>query len=354
MARAPAKKYPKTGRKSTYARSGSTSDYKRRGVSAGRGGTKRYGKRITGGGGYSKRRVVVKKKTTAPKKLWRPGFDRTSGDFKLFGPSKKGTVQCETKYIDKNLTFAGIATATTSKPFNAIWTPNGQVLVAPRMMATDNWWICQNLLTNQQGTGGNQRIGKEIKLKKLLFNLGLTFTSVLEGDADPSKSYGVSFVLKILIIQDKQCNGSAVTSNELFENYTAVYPPTVILGQNNSNCTTSVQPNVSNSKRFVTLYETEKVMTLKANFSDILSNCSFTKMFTKKLDLNNMIINNSSVGTDASITGLRSNNILFCLGLANFKSITTTIDDEIAGPQTKNGTWNCLSFGTSRVEYIDC
>ncbi len=150
---------------------------------------------------------------------------------------------------------------------------------------------CMNII--DQGVSEQQRIGRKIVLRSIAFRYFMTLP-----EQDAASTPPPNDVLRILIIQDKQCNGTAATVNgdggPLFTNDTNTFN------------------NLNNKSRFVTLMDRTHMLnyqTLASDGAGLVSSASLQENYSWFKKLN---IPLEFSGTTGAITELRSNN-LFCV-----------------------------------------
>lgn len=226
---------------------------------------KEYSGRKTLGGrpGYAKK--TVQKYT--PKRQVPLGMLRLGGNFGRFG--RLG----EKKFVDVlQPQVATTATGTIHPTATATTTP------ATAMTAGSYLQIAQ-------GDQEYQRIGKEVTITKLMIRGQITILQDSTLFAD---------VVRVIILQDQQCNGAAPTVNQIL-NFTG-QPVSV----NSFN-------NIENSKRFITICDQTYQINAVAN--EGTDGKEFTVPFEIFKKVNIPIVYDTSATTGALAT-IRSNNIL--------------------------------------------
>ncbi len=149
-------------------------------------------------------------------------------------------------------------------------------------------WVMQDSLgIISQGAASTQRVGRKIVMTKILFRYSISTDGALSSTAGSA--------IRVMLIQDKQCNGAQATASEVFENsaqWSSFY-------------------NLNNKGRFRTLYDsmTAGYKTVMKSTSDINGTVE-TFMFAKKVDITFTYEANAGL-----ISDLTTNNVQLWLGV---------------------------------------
>lgn len=213
------------------------SSYKKRKYS---GGTRTYKK--------SKNKIAIKSN--------QKGYLRKAGNYKRY--EKNG----EMKWHDGSETITGGISATGHITMSGTWIPIAQ------------------------GTTESERIGRKICVKKIMFSIRMWIPSF-------AAMTNTSDEIRIVLYQDKQCNGATILTNDLL---TAT--------------DTQAWRKLVNSGRFKFLYDKtvllETVAAIAIPSSDVIKTGIVAKMVKGYFDVNIPIEYSSTTG---AITEIRSNNI---------------------------------------------
>ncbi|AXQ66575.1 MAG: putative viral capsid [Circoviridae sp.] len=131
------------------------------------------------------------------------------------------------------------------------------------------------------GTGESERIGRQITGTRL--NLNGVFTL-------PASAANTSDVVRLMVVQDKQCNGALFTSAELLQLGTSFLS----------------YRNLENAKRFEVFCDERIVLDSKMQTAAATAG-AVTHYFKKSINLRDMVFEYS--GVTGSITDLKSNNL---------------------------------------------
>lgn len=131
------------------------------------------------------------------------------------------------------------------------------------------------------GTGESQRIGRQVTATRL--NINGVFTL-------PASAAGTTDVVRMMVVQDKQCNGADFTSTDLLQV---------------SNNFLSYR-NLENSKRFKVFLDKRFTMDAKMQISAATSG-AVTQYFSESINLRDMVFEYS--GTAGLVSELKSNNL---------------------------------------------
>ncbi len=163
--------------------------------------------------------------------------------------------------------------------------------------------IQADLLTIPEGNGEEERIGRQITIKKILWRYNIILPST-------ATATDTSDIVRVMLIQDKQCNGAQPAVADILE----------------SDDYQSFN-NLSNSKRFRVLYDKTHAMSAHSGSgrgtTDTLSygEVEMQRSWFKNC---NMQIEYDNTATTGVITSIRSNNITCLLvgrsGVAAFSS----------------------------------
>lgn len=173
-----------------------------------------------------------------------------------------------------------------------------------------------NTIVNmQRGTAPNERVGERVMIKSIQGKL--QFTSPTQGNTNYNAliPYGV---IKIMLVQDTQCNGTAAVPTEVLRNNfdsgggTAIWPDKM--------------RNITYSARYKTLWEETCVMKsqistavnqftpasgLTATFAHFLTFDIYRKEFYKKV---NIPVQYDEQGGAITVANIRTNNLFLLAG----------------------------------------
>lgn len=120
--------------------------------------------------------------------------------------TRGGAVTGEMKYYD-TVTSEAIAVIGTAWPAGAMQDPDTSLAIgAGAAVATPLCLFCP-----KQGTGMNQRIGKNCKLLKIKMNITIQYPKVATAVGQPDSSF-----VRLILVQDKQTNASQMNAAQLF------------------------------------------------------------------------------------------------------------------------------------------
>lgn len=182
--------------------------------------------------------------------------------------------------------------------------------------------IKQNIHIVPQGTGFTQRIGRQIWITKI--DVRMEF--ILDAQSDTIANYPNLIgddLVRIMIVQDRQCNGAAYNYTDLFADK--------VVGVTTAQALQSMY-NLSNFKRFKVLYN--RTISLSRSGEDIMTNAAAgtyyirDKVFNYTFDLKfkrPIIIEYAQGGTSGATSGTTSNCVFIHLFSQN--AITTISGD---------------------------
>jgi len=263
----------------------------------------------------------------------------------------------ECKYLDKKLPWVSVASqgANPATQNYLQWTAYDGGLPASGNMTNSLWYIGQSLVTNQQGTGPSDRIGRKITAKKVEIFGGVN--AVCETDTELK----TTLLGRLLVIHDKQYNGTPVKSSDLFEsedgNGDLGYGNSPIIGKG-ANPHMVALPNMANTNRFKILRDhhftwqygqPQQVINIAGTEN---SKVTINSQFLLDIELDKMDIENSSAGFD--LEGIKSNNILLAvcfesLGRPGVDGAGTSA----TGPSMGGHEYQIQMWGNSRLHYLD-
>lgn len=254
-----------------------------------------------------------------------------------------GRGNVEYKYNDKALAFTSTPIANNA-PGTAIWTGQTGAQLGGGPVNPRRWYFAQNIVAIEQGQTATQRIGRKWTIKSLLVNLGLAF--------DWLQSEKMNLVGRIVLIWDKQCNGTIVKGSDIFD-------PLFTDGQLNTTDGTipgfpaiCALPNISNSQRFKILHDKTYNWTLGTSTTGLQEGGIAGSMVDKQIKIYkklNLDIESSTTG--AEIGGLRSNNII--LGICFNATNNDQNPDEDETPDAGTMVCSLRTYGVTRVRFTD-
>lgn len=255
----------------------------------------------------------------------------------------------EYKNIDKSL-VKGNLPLTTTVVDQVLWTDAaGGVLPADNAPFTDpDGYIIQSLVTAAQGQTATQRIGRKWTIKSLKVDLGFRINF--------KSSLTQSCLIRTLLVWDKQCNGSIVKTSDVLD--FAFMDAAIIPGSYNTNTRIFAQKNIANSQRFTIFHDKTRRYDNGGDpgisGADPAPNVYQQTGMDIKISIPyrrlNLAIESST--SDASIAGLRSNNIFL---IVIFQAMVAGTGTVVAPVPPDAGLMDIIAipYGVSRARFTD-
>lgn len=248
----------------------------------------------------------------------------------------------EMKYNDKNMGISGTAVNAPGDEY-VIWTDSaGAAQPVSSEMAGRHWHIAQNLNCVSQGQSAKQRIGRKWTVKSILLNLGLTF------DFYQGRKGSVSG--RIVLIWDKQCNGTIVKGDDIFDPLGSVGD---LIGDTTPGLPfINALPNIANNQRFKILVDKTYNWTMpdwSLAPETIGGNNVYGSFFDRQIKLYKKLnLDIESSTTDGSVGGIRSNNLILAMCFNATDGTTTNIE-----PSAATSSFGVIPSGICRIRFSD-
>jgi len=280
-------------------------------------------------------RAYQRKYGTQP--LFRSGFDRVGGSYKLHGPTKRGG---ELKYIDKSLaSIPGALVARDDDDSRMIWSTALGADLPATAMTSNSWWIGQSLINTKQGQGPSNRIGRKFGLQNIFTKFGVSIVP-------DSLAAGMNYYVRVMIIKDSQYNGGITKAADLFE---PVVGESALLNAG-GNYPMAEMLNMSNSQRFRIVRDSTFPLERDwGGFSpnEVPANSTYSGGYSAYREFYDYTPQDiEQVGAGAGISGIKSCNYLLAFNVFGFTGRAT--DNTV----TVNPA-NVYVWGNSRARYTD-
>lgn len=174
------------------------------------------------------------------------GNRRTGGLYRLSSkPGGRTRLSAELKFKDKAIIASGIPAAADTSGVSYVRYNN---LVSANFLECGYLYSLGSIFTGlETGAGANQRIGRKITVKSILFDLNFW------GNADAANYDKDPIIFKLWFVMDKQANGTTLDASDIM-----TYVPGLIgtdVGVQAPEMVTSFQPYIANRQRFSILKE---------------------------------------------------------------------------------------------------
>lgn len=202
-----------------------------------------------------------------------------------------------------------------------------------------NTWITNqscNLIAS--GSGSSERIGRKITVKSVTFDY--TLNPDIRLAVAPPRIAGISFTYRLMLVLDKQCNGTTASAQELL----TVVPYTNTVPNSQSSPVINWLMNIANTQRFQILktwsgrIATNTVEFDQANAADYAQNYTSYRIHGYK-KVNFPV---EYGGPDPSLANIKSNNLFVCMCWTGF---------DTGGGAVYNNYFTVQ--GVARIRYTD-